>query len=84
MKINSKEKCMNTALSLLSASATKMAAQSLNEISMATWYQPKIDVTAPFSISSCVKYKLKNSPAFDAFIRRLSTTFFFHLVFPTL
>lgn len=44
MKKNSKEKCMNAALSLLSAVATKMAAQSLNEISMATWYQPKIDV----------------------------------------
>lgn len=44
MKRNSKVKCLNAALSLISASTIKMAAQSLNEISMATWYQPKIDV----------------------------------------
>lgn len=43
MKRISKEKCMNVALSMLSSAATKMAAQSLNEMSMATWYQPKID-----------------------------------------
>lgn len=44
MKKITKEKCTNTALSMLSKAATRMAVQSLNEISIATWYQPKIDV----------------------------------------
>lgn len=39
----SKEKCVNIALTAISAVTTKMAAKSLNEMSMATWYQPKID-----------------------------------------
>lgn len=39
----SKEKCVNIALTAISAATKKMAAKSLNEMSMATWYQPKID-----------------------------------------
>lgn len=43
MKKIMKEKCTNAALSLLSKVTTKTAARSLNEMSIATWYQPKID-----------------------------------------
>lgn len=38
-----KEKCTNAALALLSKVTTNTAARSLNEMSIATWYQPKID-----------------------------------------
>lgn len=44
MKQNAKEKCMTSALSALSLAAKKAASHSLNEMSIATWYQPKIDM----------------------------------------